>query len=254
MNRFLRGVAQALAEAFDLPGPVLEIGSFQVAGQEGLADLRPLFTDKPYTGLDARPGPGVDLVADAESLPYPDASVGTVLALSTFEHVPHFWKAFREVHRVLRSDGALVVACPFYFHIHDYPADYWRFTPAALEILLEDYPSKLLGWHGPATRPGNVWALAFREERPPISEAEHDRYRELMRCHAREPLSWPRRLRYQLGRLLCGSRPFAPWLQREQWHTVCLNRAGGTLAELVPTAWRSELAPKRATRRRLVPR
>ena len=58
---------------------------------------------------------------------------------------------------------------PFHFQIHHYPNDYWRFTPQALEVLLEDYPSKIIGWHGPADRPANVWALAFGEEHPPIS-------------------------------------------------------------------------------------
>ena len=38
-----------------------------------------------------------------------------------------------------------------------------------------------------------------------------------MRRHAREPLPLMRRLRYQMGRWLCGSRPFAPWLQRDEW-------------------------------------
>ena len=99
MNRFLQGVARAVAETFDLPGPVLEIGSYQVAGQEALADLRGLFPGRPYTGLDMRPGPGVDLVADVEALPQADASVGTVLAMNTFEHVPRFWKGFAEVRR-----------------------------------------------------------------------------------------------------------------------------------------------------------
>ena len=46
---------------------------------------------------DFRPGPGVDCVADVENLPQPDASVGTVIALSTFEHVRRFWLGFREV-------------------------------------------------------------------------------------------------------------------------------------------------------------
>jgi ubiquinone/menaquinone biosynthesis C-methylase UbiE len=55
-----------------------------------------------------RPGPGVDLVADVEALPQADGSVGTVLALSTFEHVPHFWRGMAEVQRVLRPDGALL--------------------------------------------------------------------------------------------------------------------------------------------------
>jgi SAM-dependent methyltransferase len=221
MNRFLNGVARALAETFELPGPVLEIGSYQVAGQEEIADLRALFPGKPYVGLDVRRGPGVDLVADAQDLPHADASVGTVIAMNTLEHVPRFWRALDEIRRVLRPDGALLLSCPFYFHIHSFPSDYWRFTPEALELLLEDYPSKLLGWHGPAKRPSNVWALAFREGRPPITRAQFEAYRERVRRYAREPLPWAKRVRYRLGRWLCGRRPFAPYLDQERWETAC---------------------------------
>jgi SAM-dependent methyltransferase len=224
MNRFIRGLVRAVAEAFPLPGPVLEVGAYQVPGQEGLADLRPLFPGRPYVGLDVRPGPGVDLVADVEALPQADASVGTVLALAAFEHVPRFWRGFDEVRRVLRPDGAVLVACPFYFHLHAHPCDYWRFSPQALAWLLDGYPSKVLGWHGPASRPAHVWALAFREGRPALTRAQHDHYRELMRRYARMPLPWGRRLRYGLGRLLFGRGPFAPWREREQWQSRLLNR------------------------------
>jgi SAM-dependent methyltransferase len=223
MNRFLQGVARAVAETFDLPGPILEIGSYQVQGQETLANLRTLFPGREYTGLDARPGPGVDLVADVENLPHPDASVGTVIAMNTFEHVPRFWRGFAEIGRVLRPDGALLVSCPFYFHIHSFPGDYWRFTPRALELLLEDYPSKILGSHGPVKRPAGVWALAFKAGRPPIIAEEFERYRNLLARYAREPLPWGRRLRYRVGRWLFGRGPFAPYLDRELWETACLN-------------------------------
>ena len=224
MTPFLHGMARAVAETFDLPEPILEVGSYQVAGQEKIAELRGLFPGKEYLGVDVRPGPGVDLVQDVQELALPDCSVGTVLALSTFEHVPHFWKGLEEVRRVLRPGGALLLACPFYFHVHDYPSDFWRFTPAALEMLLEDYPSKIIGWHGPSTRPANVWALAFSEGRGPITPQEYARYRSLMGSYAREPLSWGRWLRYSLGRLLCGRRPFATWLDRDRWESRCLNR------------------------------
>src|SRR5262245_39171077 len=127
MNRFLHGVARAIAETFDLPEPILEVGSRQVSGQENVAELRSLFSGKEYLGIDMRPGPGVDQLADVEDLPFPDGSFGTVIAMSTFEHVPHFWRGFQEAWRVLRPDGAFLVACPFYFHIHCHPADYWRF-------------------------------------------------------------------------------------------------------------------------------
>src|SRR5262249_11156499 len=153
-------------------GPILEVGSYLVPGQEEIADLRSLFPDTPYLGMDVRPGPGVDEIADVEALPYADGSFGTVLALNTFEHVPRFWRGFEEVHRVLRPDGVLVVTVPFYFHVHDYPSDYWRFTPEALRLLLEDYPHTIVGAQGPSRRPSAVWAVAFREEALPPTDEE----------------------------------------------------------------------------------
>ena len=140
MMPFLNGVARAVAESFDLPGPILEIGSYQVAGQEEIADLRPLFAGKRYLGVDVRPGPGVDCVADVEDLSQADASVGTVIAMNTFEHVPRFWRGFEEIERVLRPDGVVLVSVPFYFRIHHYPSDYWRFTPQALDTLVGQLP------------------------------------------------------------------------------------------------------------------
>src|SRR5262249_5326222 len=122
MNLFLHGMARAVFETFDLPGPVLEIGSYQVEGQGELIDLRQFFSGKAYTGLDMRHGPGVDVVADVEALPWPAGQFGTVLALSAFEHVRHFWRGLDEVYRVLRPDGALLLCCPFHFHIHAYPS------------------------------------------------------------------------------------------------------------------------------------
>lgn len=219
MNRFLRGVARALVESFELTGPVLEVGSYQVAGQEDLIDLRGLFPGRPYTGVDFRPGPGVDLVANVENLPLPSNSVGTVLAFSVFEHVQRFWRGFDEVYRVLRPDGVLLVSTPFYFHVHAYPHDYWRFTPEAFDTLLEKYPTRVLGWHGPERRPLNVWAAAFREEAKPPTSGQIEKYMKLLGDYAREPLGWGRRLRYGLGRVLCGRRPFAPHLDREKWVT-----------------------------------
>jgi GT2 family glycosyltransferase/SAM-dependent methyltransferase len=219
MNQFLNGVARAVGEAFDLPGPVLEIGSYQVEGQEQIADLRSLFPARPYIGIDARPGPGVDQVADVEALPHETGSVGTVIALSTFEHVQHFWRGLDEVYRVLRSDGALFMSCPFCFHIHNYPSDYWRFTPEALEVLLRDYPNKILGWHGPPKRPINVWAIAFREDRPPVTEQEFERYRQLLGQYAHQPIRLRKQLRYRAGRLLFGRRPFGPYLEQSVWGT-----------------------------------
>ena len=219
MTRFLHGMIRAISEAFLFRGPVHEIGSYQVEGQEKLIDLRSLFAGQEYLGVDFRAGPGVDLVANVEKLPFPDASVGTVLALSTFEHVQHFWKGFDEVYRVLRSDGILVVSCPFYFHVHGYQSDYWRFTPYALDMMLERYPHRILGWHGPDRRPINVWAVAWREDATPPTEAQFQKYQTLLQEYAQERLALGRRIAYSIGRVLCGRRPFATYLDRNRWKT-----------------------------------
>ncbi|MCE9529873.1 MAG: class I SAM-dependent methyltransferase [Planctomycetes bacterium] len=217
MNQFLRGMMQAVSESFHLPEPILEIGSLQVDDQSELINLRSLFPNTDYTGVDFRAGPGVDCVASVEALPHEDASVGTVIALSTFEHVQKFWLGFKEVKRVLRPDGVFVVASPFYFHVHAYPHDYWRFTPEALDFLLDEYPLRLLGSHGPARRMANVWGIAFNEKSRLPTDSDLKRYSDLMKAYARQPLPWHRRLRYQVGSLLCGRRPFAPHLEREKW-------------------------------------
>jgi SAM-dependent methyltransferase len=224
MNHFIHGAVRAITETFSLPEPILEVGSYQVEGQESIANLRALFPGREYVGIDMRPGSGVDFVANVERLPYHDASIGTVLALNTFEHVKSFWRGLDEVHRVLRPDGALVMSTPFHFRIHEYPHDYWRFTPTAYEALLECYPSKIIGWHGPRNRPANVWAVAFREERPTITPQEYAQYCNLMAEYAREPeTSWTRRWRYRLAGLLCGRGPFANYLDRNRWDSVCVN-------------------------------
>jgi SAM-dependent methyltransferase len=225
MNQFLHGVVQATAEAFDLPEPILEIGSYQVDGQEPIANLRPLFPGKKYMGVDKRAGPGVDCTADVEALPHASNSVGSVIAISTFEHVPRFWRGFEEVFRVLRPDGVLLVACPFYFYVHAFPNDYWRFTPMALELLLENYPAKILGWHGPSRRPINVWALAFRENYRPASREQFQQYQTRLRAYCRQPVRWKKKLRYSIGRWLFGRRPFAPYLEQDHWECQCRNLA-----------------------------
>ena len=219
MNEFIAGVVRAAAETFDFPEPILEVGSYQVAGQEEIANLRGLFPGKRYIGIDMRPGPGVDAVENVECLGRPDHSIGSVLALNLFEHVQRFWLGFEQLRRVLKPGGLMLVSCPFYFHVHSYPSDYWRFTPESFRVLLEPYPSKIIGYHGPAKRPLNVWGLAVGPAHAPISEAQHQQFRDLIRQTARQPLHWSKRVRYRVGRLLCGRGPFAPYLDAERFET-----------------------------------
>jgi SAM-dependent methyltransferase len=225
MNDFIAGVVRAAAETFEFPDPILEVGSYQVTGQEHIANLRCWFPHKRYHGIDMRFGPGVDSVEDVEHLPRADHSVGSVLALNVFEHVKRFWRGFDEVQRVLRPDGLLFFSAPFHLHIHAYPNDYWRFTPEAVRLLLDRLPTKIVGSHGPAKHPLNVWAIAAGPKYPPISEDQHRLFLQRISSYAQQRPSWPKRIRFRVGRLVCGRGPFAQYFDAEHVESRLLRAA-----------------------------
>lgn len=217
MNQFLNGLIRATTQSFSTPGPVLELGSFQVDGQEHLGDLRPLFPNQPFFGLDFRTGPGVDILGNARKLPFANGSVKTLVALSILEHVSHFWEAVSEIRRVLHPKGIAIISVPFYFHIHCYPGDYWRFTPDAMDILFESFPVKIVGWQGDDKRPLNSFAVIFGQNSAPLD-------REQFLCFGRELAKQPienigfgRSVLLKCLAPLAGRRMFSPWLDRHRW-------------------------------------
>lgn len=218
MTPFLRGMVEATISTFRLPTPIVEIGSYHVAGQEEIIDLRRLFPNQPYVGVDMRPGPGVDRVENVERMTMPSRSTGTVMALSTLEHVRRFWLGVAELKRIIRPDGVIILSTPFHFRIHNHPSDYWRFTPEALDSLLDDqFPQRILGQQGPDKRPSNTWAIAFGPDYPTISVTQIEQYQESLKRLAYTPEKMGQSWRYRLGSLICGKRPFEEHLERDHF-------------------------------------
>jgi SAM-dependent methyltransferase len=95
-----------------------------------------LALDFPATGrllYGARP----DVFADASRLPMVDACVDTVLILDVVEHLRFPREALREILRVLRPGGRVLLSVPFLYPIHDAPHDYQRYTTHGLARELE---------------------------------------------------------------------------------------------------------------------
>jgi len=66
-------------------------------------------------GLDRRPLPGVDLVADFETrLPLADDSVDAVYSKSVLEHLDHFELVMAELHRVVKPGGEIHLLVPHF--------------------------------------------------------------------------------------------------------------------------------------------
>lgn len=170
---------QAAARATPPASRVLDAGA-------GEAPYRPLFDHCDYITQDwaASPHPGArsaDIIADLAALPLPDADVDLVVCTEVLEHVAAPGGALRELARVLRPGGRLLLTVPFVVELHEEPHDYYRYTPYALRALLADAGlddvdvRPLTGWYstlahvmrhnglatrGPAPRP-TVRAMSF---------------------------------------------------------------------------------------------
>jgi SAM-dependent methyltransferase len=70
--------------------------------------------------------------------PIDDASIDTVMATETLEHVSRPEVFLAEAHRVLKPGGWMLLTVPFAARWHYIPHDYWRFTPSGLRSLLND--------------------------------------------------------------------------------------------------------------------
>ncbi len=206
MDALTRGLLEAAVEVFDPPGPVLEIGSRQVQGEQ-VGNLRSLFAGKEYVGCDMIDGPGVDCVERVEDLSFEDGWAGTVLCLNVFEHAWDFRKGAQEILRVTAPHGLALVTTVFEFHVHAYPDDYWRFTPRAMERLFEGFPSVLFGWQGHAKTPRHVFALGLKEQNECLGDLAEAWRRETLRRWTERPTLWDR-LRAGVGGSLFGKRGF----------------------------------------------
>lgn len=89
--------------------------------------------------LDIAPLSLVDVVGDAQRLPFAAGVFDGVVCQAVLEHVPRPWQAVGEMARVLQRGGLLYIEVPFMQGYHPSPRDYFRFTLEGLEELLADF-------------------------------------------------------------------------------------------------------------------
>lgn len=169
MQKHIKDFVELVTNTVTLKGPIYEFGSLQVQVGDRDADLRALFEGKQFYGCDYRGGPGVDLVLDLHKIELNDKCAGTVISLDTLEHVEYPRKAMKEIHRILCDDGIVIISSVMNFPIHDYPYDYWRFTPQGFISLLSIFESSLVGSCGANVDfPQSIVGIGFKEATPDL--------------------------------------------------------------------------------------
>lgn len=112
-------------------GIIVDIGGLNLNGS-----LRSFFSNMKYICLDMEPHPSVDIVVKpGEKLPFDDQSVDLIVSSSCFEHDPCFWITFREMCRIIKTDGFIYISAPANGPYHKHPGDNWRFYPDAGQAL-----------------------------------------------------------------------------------------------------------------------
>lgn len=170
MRHIIKNFATICAAILPYEDPVYEFGAFQVAGQEGFADLRPLFPGRTFVGCDMRPGPGVDLVLDLHNIDLPDHSAGFVVSLDTLEHVEDPRLALSEIYRILKPNGIAIISSVMNFPIHDYPSDYWRFTPQAFASIMKQFDTVITDYAGEEIFPHTVVGIGIKGNAVPADK------------------------------------------------------------------------------------
>ncbi len=162
MRQLIKDFVQICAQELPISSPIYEFGSLQVPGQEGFADLRPFFLGKEYVGCDMRPGTGVDRILDMHETHLPSESVGTALTMDTLEHVEYPRRAMDEIYRILKPNGVAIISSVMNFVIHDYPSDYWRFTPEGFKSLLKKFDTVIVDHVGDPSFPHTVVGVGIK--------------------------------------------------------------------------------------------
>lgn len=149
-----------------MQGPILEIGSKRYGGPPTFFDYRTLFSPGvQYIGVDREPGEGVDAVIDmtaditAIRKRLNGVSFNSLICLSVMEHVKDIFSFARNLEMFMNHGAMMVISVPFVWEVHAFPADFWRFTPGALEFLFPtvDFDPRLSRLH---TDTGRTASLA----------------------------------------------------------------------------------------------
>lgn len=75
---------------------------------------------------------------EKDALPFPDASIDTVICLNVLEHIFNHRFLLAEMRRVAAPGAQLIGFVPFLVRVHPDPHDYFRYTGDALQRLLEE--------------------------------------------------------------------------------------------------------------------
>ena len=140
---------QIKRHAHFIHGQVLDIG----AGS--FHRYKYLFRFDKYISMDIASTKGIDAVGEIQAIPFPDQSFDSIVCTQVLGDVFELKEAFKELYRVLRPKGTVMITESLFDPLHDEPNDFWRFTGHSLRRLAEDVGLKV----EVIERRGGYWSI-----------------------------------------------------------------------------------------------
>lgn len=143
-------------------GKILEVGSLDING--GVRNIVKGRKPESFIGTDFMDGPGVDAVVDAVDLvkTYGENSFDTVISTEMLEHAEHWRECVTNMKRVCKDWLIITTRSPGFGH-HEYPNDFWRYTPVDFQEIFADFD--ILRLEDDPQAPG-VFMVARKSDRP----------------------------------------------------------------------------------------
>lgn len=84
-----------------------------------------------YMGIDVNQNLSntVQVISDIASLPLSDNYFDVIICTEVLEHVSDTYRAVKEIGRVLKRGGKVIITTPFSYQLHEEPLDFVRLTP-----------------------------------------------------------------------------------------------------------------------------
>lgn len=114
-----------------------------------------------YVNIDLVGVPGVDVIADAQRLPFAGGLFQRIECDAVLEHVRNPERVMEEIRRVLAPGGYLHLVTPFCHPFHEYPKDYRRFTLDGLRELAGPLEEVAAGWRTGPTATLLVFTIEY---------------------------------------------------------------------------------------------
>jgi SAM-dependent methyltransferase len=141
-----RGLADKIKQqAAYMHGRLLDFGC-------GSKPYRHIFSVDEYIGVDfeneahTHVDEQIDKYYDGKTIPFDNAYFDSILTTEVFEHVFNLEEVLSELNRVLKTNGKMLITCPFVWIEHEMPYDYARYTKYALEDILKRHHFKVISF------------------------------------------------------------------------------------------------------------